>query len=364
MSLYDCYSYIYANPCLWKYYDWMSFDYPFNITPDFDKQFIKAFLKSGEKGDMPLVNNLSKIRLNHTLSAYFLGLYLFYGLELKDLFQASHGGSPGFIYYWFLLCLCHDFGYVKETALLNKAKKVENNPGSIESAIRAIFDNNKDAIPHSIIERVPYSPRLIEDYNHYVQEEYGHMEHGTEGAIDLFNGLQKHHNDIVIHYGPAGATHFVFNNVRISKESVSRFAEISALVAIHNIWLANDPTTKGLYENFSKGDLNALVGSKYYIGSDAILFWVLELSDSIEPLKRCAELGNHKNILDAISISARRHGEICSIDLKYERSNLCSSFLNTWIHGIEDMNNWIDDMTVERNDKTNSVKICFIIKTV
>ena len=269
------------------------------------------------------------MRLNHTLSTYYLGIYLLRELDLELSFINKHSALPHFTYYWFLLCLCHDVGYSKENSYLRKSCSVESNPGLIEAKIQSIFANNPCAIPQSIQDRVPYSAKLIEDYNHYIQEECGHMEHGTEGAIDLFSGLLKHHKDIVIHFGPAGATSFVFNKVRISKESISRFAEISALVAIHNIWLANDPTSKKCYESFSKGDLKALIGTKYYIASDAILFWMLELADSIEPLKRCSELGYHKNILDAINISAGRRGEICTIDLKYNRRNLCTSFLNS-----------------------------------
>ena len=263
MKLFDCYRTIYSNKRLWEYYRRMNFDEPFELTPEFAESFIRSNLRAGQKADLPAVRKLGDLRLNHTLSTYFLGIYLFHALNLESSFLKHHSELPYFTYYWFLLCLCHDVGYSKENSPLRKSYGVESNPGIIETKIQGIFANTSCAIPQSIQDRVPYSAKLIEDYNYYIQEKYGHMEHGTEGAIDLFSGLLKHHKDIVIHYGPTGASNFIFKNIRISKESVSRFAEISALVAIHNIWLANDPTSKECYERFSKGDLKALIGTKY-----------------------------------------------------------------------------------------------------
>ena len=364
MKLLDCYKKIYSDTGLWKYYKGMIFDKPFEVTPEFSESFIRTYLRAGQKYDLPSVRKLDDLRLNHTLSTYYLGLYLLHALELELSFNKYHSDFPHFTYYWFLLCLCHDIGYTKENSPLTKSRRVNSNPGLIESAIRGIFDNNKNALPNSIRERVPYSPKLIEDYNYYIQEECGHMEHGTEGVIDLFYGLLKHHDDLVIHYGPAGATSFIFNKVRISRESISRFAEISALVAIHNIWLANNPITKGLYESFKNGDLKALIDTKYYIGTDAILFWVLELADSIEPLKRCSEVSSHKSILESISISASRHEDICKVIITYNPRKLCPSFVKAWISGIEDMQKWIDGFSFNHDYVAHKFEISFLINTV
>ena len=194
-NLFKIYSGIYDCPCLWKYYASIKSEPCLEVSPSFANQFFTAFFKAGEKKDIPKVTKLDDLRLCHTLSAYFLGLYLFEHFHFKNPFEKQHYPRD-FRYFWFLLCLCHDVGYTKENKILLEKDKISqpSNMGIIEKRFDEVFKHC--TIPKSLADTVKFSPTLIENYNKYIQNSLNKREHGTEGAIDFFNGVISHHSDL------------------------------------------------------------------------------------------------------------------------------------------------------------------------
>lgn len=117
-----------TNEPVWNYYGTEIYTDPV-ASPGRSAQFIQDYFLQGQKGDIVYeldahhdVNIhgisllLSEYRATHTVSAFFLGIFLedclTQGQCGADL--AVHGDFFPFSYLWFLTCLYHDYGYIVE----------------------------------------------------------------------------------------------------------------------------------------------------------------------------------------------------------------------------------------------------------
>ena len=117
-----------TNKPVWNYYAAEIHANPITL-PEQSAQFIREYFSQGQKGDIvyeldpyhdvnihgiPL--SLSEYRAIHTVSAFFLGIFLedclTQGQCGVDL--SVHGDFFPFSYLWFLTCLYHDYGYIVE----------------------------------------------------------------------------------------------------------------------------------------------------------------------------------------------------------------------------------------------------------
>ena len=343
-SLFELYNRIYNEPMRWNYYPTKNLFYSDNKNLRFCKhfgiKFIRDYLKAGEKDTFPRIQRLNEIRLNHTLSSFFLGIELYQSLGLDDMFNGAHLSLPDFRYYWFLLCLLHDIGYIKEENT-SSASVNPFTPNEITNKMTEIFRFH--SLPASLQKEVNYSPQLLQNYYEYIICSRNHCDHGIVGAIDFFDGILSHHNKLINKYGKVKGSHFSLNGINIDDRNVAdRFGEIASLIAIHNIWMQED---KACVRAFS---LDELIGKHLKVSRDAILFWILVIVDAIEPLKRCLDTKQHHQILKRIRLSSCHNRDDYNIILDYDSKYLCLSFVNSWVNGIKGLKEWTNICVEER----------------
>lgn len=353
-SLYSILEEIYKDPKQWKYYngergDYKSYDF---LSYDFSRCFIQQYFISGEKSILAeSIYRLSPLRQIHTVSTYFLGLYLYKFLKVSNYRKYK----PSFRYLWFLTCLFHDFGYL------------------IEDGIEPNWTRD---IKFDIYKCLKIPPELQTYYDIDTLQEYSkyrhNIDHGIEGGRKLYDLLKKNY----AHYQEKWAIQndtppqdeFLYRNkIWFRKSHENYYSEAALNIMLHNIWFCNDSHDIDKYTP----KLEKLINKKLKFTYSAALLFVLIFADTIEPIKKikvnnnasadekkAAEeinVNNYKNILDNIFLSTEDQKlkitfnklALSKIDYKYDE----------WIKSICGMREWID-LAIEESDDTISIDFC------
>lgn len=344
-SLYDALYEIYKDSSQWKYYSGNRGNYSDKdfLSYEFSNLFIQQYFIAGQKSILTeSIYRLSPLRQVHTVSTFFLGLYLY-----KFLKVSSHRKyKPNFKYLWFLTCLYHDFGYIIEDG---------------------IDRNWVDGIKYDVYKYLEIPNELTGYYNIKIIKKYSrhrhNVDHGIEGGRKLYDLLKKnyayyrekwaHENNV------EPQDDFLYNGrIWFRKRHEKYYAEAALNIMLHNIWFANDPKKE---EEYIAANLGELINKRLKFTYSAALLFVLAFADTIEPIKKAKEIvGNdnvnqyknpYKILLESIYISTENN----KLKLSFERKVSDYPYDN-WMQSICDLDTWID---VEIERQGDSVIIDF-----
>lgn len=349
-NLYQVLYKIYKDPPRWKYYRGNRGDYQDKdfLSYEFSTLFIQQYFIAGQKSILTeSIYSLSPLRQIHTVSTFFLGLYLYNFLKVS-----SHRKyEPNFKYLWFLTCLYHDFGYIIEDGIDRTwTDKIK-------------YDVYKCLkIPNEL--KIYYDIEIIKRYSEYRHN----IDHGIEGGRKLYDLLKKnyayyrekwaHQNNV------EPQDDFLYNGkIWFRKRHEKYYAEAALNIMLHNIWLANDPQT---IEAYRKVHLDKLINKRLKFSYSAALLFVLAFSDTIEPIKKAKGIGGNDNVnqyenlyktlLESIYISTDNN----KLRLSFERK-LSNYPYDNWMQSICDLATWID-VGIER--QSDSVIIDFHVDNI
>lgn len=335
-NLYDALYEIYKDSSRWKYYSGNRGNYSDKdfLSYEFSNLFIQQYFIAGQKSILTeSIYRLSQLRQVHTVSTFFLGLYLY-----KFLKVSSHRKyKPSFKYLWFLTCLYHDFGYIIEDG---------------------IGRNWTDEIDYDVYKHLEIPNDLTTYYNVEIMKKYsayrGNVDHGIEGGRKLYDLLKKnyayyrekwaHENNV------KPQDDFLYNGrIWFRKRHEKYYAEAALNIMLHNIWFANDPQT---IDKYRKAHMGKLINKRLKFTYSAALLFVLAFADTIEPIKKAKEIGGNDNVnqyknpykilLESIYISTENN----KLRLSFERK-LSNYPYDNWMQSICDLDTWID-VEIER----------------
>lgn len=296
---------------------------------------------------------ISKYRAAHTVSSYFLGVFL--EEKLKQLVGSvvirSDNCTFLFSYMWFLLCLYHDFGYIVEEhwspQVCEKSSKLS--PSSIgffelEKILKALGINYTPNKINSYANRSPstkrwppfkaqelgwellelcpslslnfdcgahitkftYSTNIIHKYFLYCINELSKpvYNHGIIGGYLFFDRMVKNYLTAYIDYcrsqeeSPPPLDNFTWNDKHFSIDQIPLFAYLADCIIAHNIWKADSHSE----EIYIKYGLSKLVGPQFRkisFHTNPLLFF-LAITDTLDPYKVYGVVS--KEAKDALSI--------------------------------------------------------------
>lgn len=325
----------------WKYYKNMPDINKFDInSKDMCVLFIKDFFKHSKKipyyqSFQDYLKYLDDYRLKHILSVFFLGLGIYSREEtihklldkkIKDyevLFSCKPECNFNFIYFWFLVCLFHDLGYLLEEGI-KKDGKVE--------MIKPDPDVESYQMDESV--EVPDCYKtIIDNYydrkkNRIVPEKYRGVDHGIYGGKYMYKTL-KSIRDVEYYCNPDKSEKEMWG-----PELDNVFRLTSWVIMCHNIFFAYKTED---YEIYKQEKLCSLIihDHNYPIKYDNNpLFFFFVLIDTIEPIKRFNSLEPLKNIFISIENDIISIENELSDDNKKEY-NLPNLNLNAWLTKVE-----------------------------
>lgn len=330
-SLYVIYEGIYAKKELWDYYSPRFLDAsPINefLTKDFSERFIENYFKTGGKLLLTQnAGNLTDLRKMHTVSTFFLGLYLCDFLHVrKEEYQ------PDFRYLWFLTCLNHDVGYMYEGKI--KFSKPEEDVYKVLN------------IPDDLKEY--YTKKIIKNYSFYRRRSWHKRDHGIEGGRRLYDLLMKNYKLVQKKYSDLRDVQkphsFVIDGLSFKETDKKYYAQVALYVMLHNIFFCN-ANKKEDVDKYKKFHLEKLIGKKLTYKPSLSLFFLLIFVDTIEPLKvlidnndETVNIKNYKTILENIFIDPQDDNLV----ITFCKKNLTNYAVDKWINNIVGMPGWIN----------------------
>lgn len=317
MTLLDCYNEIMNNTKLWQYYSQMPDIGDLQFTESYCRRFINTYLQTGLKCRIP--SKMPKCRVLHTVSVFFLGLFLYY--KVFDYISTRDIERSSFIYYWFLTCFYHDCGYVFEC----RSRKWSMTDKSLMDKLEAILPS------------LPSSLDFLRDshlvYNYFLYRKK--KDHGIGGAIKMFNDSQNNHDNLVskmqADYSSEDHASFIFPGTNIHLNQAGFYLP-AATIAIHNIWMGNENDE----ERYREACLEPLINRKFVFCKDALLFWVLQISDTIEPIKKLPY--NMLSDADEIELLLKSIDIKCSTGLI--EMTCTSNTISSWFHSCTSLASW------------------------
>lgn len=343
MTLHDLYKDIYLNTKFWKYYSDMSLPEELFLTEDFCRNFINNFLNSGLK--VPIPRDLSNKRVIHTFSVYLLGIMLFHHVLGGNTYKNAE--CRVFLHQWFLICLYHDVGYMYE----NKSQW-SCSDNSVRYRIRRIIKN----IPQSLCSIIN-----IENVYHYWLYrkdqilKYSHIEgvdHGIAGALKMLKDLNQKHSVLLAKLNRECPneefSNQIFPGTKIHLNN-NTFPFAASIIAIHNIWLGKATDA----EKYKENGIGSLVGKRYDFNEDALLFWVLQIADTLEPIKKLPDYLTTSEIyrlLQSIELDLSPY----SISIRYKDQKGRFNY-KRWLSNCAGMKDWTN-IQVERSSD-NSITL-------
>lgn len=317
-SLYDIYNRIYITK-EWSYYKAQkeSFDFSASVLCALSSQrFIESYFSDGGKSTLMEGIRFSKIRSNHTVSCFFLGIYLHqcFGIGKRKHFQ------PSFLYLWFLTCLYHDAGFfLEENSFILP---------QIETDIVEIDKIDYKSIPEIITKGV------IGSYSSYRSGSVN-IDHGIISGKMLYDRLIQNYNTKKEQAGN-DRKEFVDKvygcNLKLSDKHFPYYSQAATAIIAHNIFIR--PTEEDVREQYRQHGLENLIDAeKYKFSYDQSLFFLLLIADSLEPLKRFSSL-NAESVLKKIYFSKNEDG----LRISYEGLSGYTNLLNDWIKQVLGLN--------------------------
>lgn len=414
-----------TNEPVWNYYGTEIYTDPV-ASPGRSAQFIQDYFLQGQKGDIVYeldahhdVNIhgisilLSEYRATHTVSAFFLGIFLedclTQGQCGADL--AVHGDFFPFSYLWFLTCLYHDYGYIVEenwkpscrrynearicsldgyyrlrnikreldiiyspyqqiTPLRrsvqrhNKSHRETHDRSTIISYLLGNSPSLKDGLQFACGATVTgfrYPQKLLMQYFSYgIHRLFPPCyNHGIIGGYLLFDRLLKVYESAYRHRYPehgeeyAGIESFEWSGKHFCIEQIPVFAHIADCVISHNVWKANDASET----EYLECGLEALVGERFKkieFQENPLLF-ILAVVDTIEPYKIYSSKAADR---DAVRIWK-------SIDISFTNNTLTLSSrykcrpITKIYERAKGLEAWVDIESIELSSDRKSLRIKF-----
>ena len=328
MTLYDLYKDIYRNTKLWKYYSDMSLPEDLLLNDDFCRNFINQFLKSGLK--VPIPRDLSNKRVIHTFSVYLLGIILFHHVLCGNTYKNAE--CRAFLYHWFLICLYHDVGYIYENN-----SQWKSSDDSVKYKIRKIIEHIPRSLCSIINNENVYRYWLYRKNQILRCSHIQGVDHGISGALKMLKDLNRKHSALLSKLNREYPNEdfanqkFPGTNIHLNNNA---FPFAASIIAIHNIWLGK-PTDAAKYE---ENGIESFVGKRYDFNEDALLFWVLQIADTLEPIKKLPE-----NLTTSEIISLLQSIELdlspYSISISYKEQK-CRFDYKSWLSNCSGMKDW------------------------
>lgn len=342
---------IYSDADKWKYYKgkrgcYKSYDF---LSENFSNYFIQQYFSTGKKSILTeSLWRLSRLRQMHTVSTFFIGLYLYQFLNVSDYRKYK----PSFRYLWFLSCLYHDFGYIIEDNI---------DPQWTNDIQYDIYGNL--TIPKEL--QSYYDIATIKRYSIY----RCNKDHGIEGGRKLYDLLKKNYNayqkEWALKHGCTPIDEFCIREhntgIWFRKSHEKYYAEVALNIMLHNIWLGNDRDTIDQYEH---NGLNKLNNKKLTFSYSSALLFILIFADTLEPIKKLKDYDytNSNEKHDAEKLNCKNYKTILNnIFIDHEEDKLVITFNPTalsaleypyekWVNSICGMTTWINiNITYENN---------------
>ncbi len=336
----------------WRYYHKMNYNvFPFKSS-DNAKEFIKQYFKTGEKDSIfsnKCIEEISDNRAYHTVSLFFLGIFL------RPLFDKKLNKlEPGFLYYWFLTSLFHDYGYSIENDKDNYIPKqinicqLKDKLGISEySLFNQAFESTIE-VNSQPPQRINIENDLIINYYYYcllhVKREF--INHGIVGGLLLYHGLRKNFEekrklakDYYTNFNEESFYYPFESKIHWSRSHETYYRIAAEAIIMHNVFFASKVKDKKVYKEYGLEKLILNEGSK--VNYDAFLF-LLILADTIEPIKHFNQI-NPKCVLQKIDILVNAVKKTISIKILDECLNSEEYFKK-----IKDMRNWFNLKTIKK----------------
>lgn len=283
-SLFDKYQRILENGD-WKYYPELRISSnPFESETDAGDFITDYLVAAGKEKILSPLNLHDNPRRIHSVSCFFLGIILMEFLNLKNNNAKETQGKndPSFIYFWFIACLYHDYGYnlereypkrrsIPDLKELLNILKIENN----------LLDTEFPKL---------YSEELLFNYYNYFVAEKHSINHGYVGSLLIYDSLIKNYNynrEEAINQQIPGAIEedFIYKNLHWDKEHKKFYKRIADVILFHNIWFCTKPEYIEKYNRFGLSELIIKNPKQRVSPRDNQLLFLLLLADTIEPVK-------------------------------------------------------------------------------
>lgn len=323
-------------------------------TKDSSKGFIQAYFQNRSKESLfdfniPGKETVKYSRSVHTVSAFYLGLYL------RDLVEAAvlqmiksncHLENNKFEYPWFLSCLFHDVF----TEYENEMKKL--GMSSLDSMTRKLGISHtiyKPNLPEGLlVAAVPFSydDETVSQYYKYRYKD-GKIDHGIVSGIYAYDALVKNYlKERELHKGENQFhTEGPVCTLQWEPPQLWVFGFVSDAIIAHNIW--HMPEKKGLPSKLSTDHIDHM---RLNI-SNSPLAYFLSLIDTIEPTKFFCNI-RASVVLENIDIVMDDDGIIIS-----QASNGIFDFEQWYEVKMKNMPDWLEGCIPAYKSKTDEIII-------
>jgi len=328
------------------------------------EEFIEHYFNVSEKNipdNLTLKKLSDKKRIDHSLYVYFIGTILIKNGIFKNIENIIEK-KDDVLYYWFLIAMFHDFGYMIELDsikyILNKSNSFYPLKYNYNLKIYPIeynlFEHKFISRNHEInsIEKCSlYSPNTFKLYYKYRIEQMFSLDHGILGGLLLYNFLcenyfnRRNTAENKIKNKDNNEEIFEWNKRTFQKTDFDIYAYCSYAIAQHNIYRSDNGTTSVKYLAYG---LDELIGTDKKFNKNKNPFsFLLGLVDTIEVTKRDI---NFEDINIVFNKKQNRIEFIFEdmIDKKEDKEN----HLKT----IKDLSNWLE-VDTKLDKQNNSVTI-------
>ena len=313
-----------------KYKLWDYYDGKYDIRNS--SGFIKNFIKDAGKSEASLFEFIDEIkkkyscRLEHIVNTFLLGFYFYTNADIVNRNVDKHlnryrinGRSIDFAFIWFLICLFHDLGYIKEA-------DSENFKHSLKDEVESL-----KYLPLRRAAGVPkFYKKIYKNYLDYTATKLYHVDHGIYGGLTLFKDLceirarketeKRNQNDnIDLYWG---------------KDLIKVYNYAAWIILAHNIWFATTPRDRDQYEKHNLSELIVTSPGNYKIScSKHPLLFLFCLVDTLEPQKKIL----CKDLLNSISWGVKRN----SLYISFAKDIKNCSKITAYKKSISELNNWL-----------------------
>ena len=273
---------VYRESGLWNYYSDNTIT-KLDICKTNDcRIFIEYFFGASGKGDCmsSLIKDLKDLpdeRCQHIVYVFLLGVGIYHKEEkLKERIDSKIDkyrnkyeckSDVNFLFVWFLCCLFHDLGYVKEES------------DDIN------WDFNLNEIGSSI--GIPKFYRgTTKKYLKYIKDKFKKIDHGIYSGITMYKSLCEIRRDKKIQ-----------NKIMWEEELIPIYNISSWVVLCHNIWLQEEGTNDAIiYQDYGLDTLIYKKGELKILSNRSPLFFFFCLVDTLEPIKVIKDVSLLENI--------------------------------------------------------------------
>lgn len=355
-TLIEIYSDLLSEPEKWCYYETMIDDFKLkNFTKEIFAsaneayRFIEWYFDIGGKDSLlkSIERNgrihFSKNRAIHTVSTFFLGIYIANSFKID--IHSKNELNMNFKYYWFLICLFHDIGYVYEDTFDCQSLQhiVRDGLTAFQRKNRMDYLGGDCYLTYSRDEINKYLKDRAQCQREGEHIKAGKIDHGIAGGLLIYNELHKmfdnswkNRNDKQNYNRES----FHINNngrkLHVSSNNFPVYAQIADAIMSHNIWVRNLPKRR-----------------EFKISPDNQYLFILALADTIEPLKR--EL----DFVGSIAMESNHDGEIEIIVPSWQESEKSEKVVDS----VLTMKEWIQ-VNVEKSNLNNTVDMHIKITAV